>query len=214
MLKAIKDGKKAIGFFAANKIKNGMVVFTHCHSSTVIEAFKIARKQGKRFEVICTETRPLYQGRKTARDCLKLGIPTTMIIDSNVSSYLKNADMVMVGADLITADESFLNKVGTQNVAYGSKRIKIPFYVCADLTKFDPETIYGKPEEIEQRSWDEVWKTRPKKLRIINPGFDLVNRELITSFITQEGFITPGSVVDTIKDKVSWVLYGVSPKYI
>lgn len=214
VLKNIKSSKEKIASIAGSKIEDNMTIFTHCHSSTVINAFKNAKQQGRKFSVICTETRPLYQGRRTAKDLIELGIPATMIVDSNVSAYIKNADMVMVGADLITADESFLNKVGTQNVAYAAKRVNIPFYVCADLTKFDSETIFGKPEAVEQRSQDEVWKNRPKKLKIINPAFDVVPRELVTAFITQEGLVVPGSVQDTIKDKFSWLLHGLSPKLI
>lgn len=214
ILGKIEDAKKRIGEFAGNKIENGMTVFTHCHSSTVIAAFRHAKAQGKKFSVICTESRPLFQGRITATELVKMGIPVTMIIDSNVSTQIKKADMVMVGADLITSDMNFVNKVGTQNVAYGAKRAGIPFYVCTDLAKYDPETMFGKTEEIEQRSPDEVWKGAPKKLKILNPAFDLVARELVTAYITQEGVLAPESVLDIINEKYSWITYGASPKSI
>ncbi len=46
----------------ANKlIKNNSIIFTHCHSSSVIKALIYAKKQGKHFEIYNTETRPLYQ---------------------------------------------------------------------------------------------------------------------------------------------------------
>ena len=214
ILNKINDAKKKISEFAGNKIEDGMTIFTHCHSSTVIEAFRHAKAQGKKFSVICTESRPLFQGRITATQLVKMDIPVTMIIDSNVSAHIKKADVVMVGADLITSDLNFVNKVGTQNVAYGAKRVGIPLYVCTDLAKFDPETMFGKTEEIEQRSPDEVWKAAPKNLKIVNPAFDIVPRELVTAYITQEGVLAPESVLDIINEKYSWITYGASPKSI
>ncbi|MDD5182063.1 MAG: S-methyl-5-thioribose-1-phosphate isomerase [Candidatus Nanoarchaeia archaeon] len=214
VLNKIEDAKKKVSEFAGNKIENGMTVFTHCHSSTVMGAFRHAKLHGKKFSVICTESRPLFQGRKTGTELVNMGVPVTMIIDSNVSAHIKKADMVMVGADLITSDMNFVNKVGTQNVAYGAKRVGIPLYVCTDLAKFDPETMFGKTEEIEQRSPDEVWKGAPKQLKILNPAFDLMARELVTAYITQEGVIAPESVLDIINEKYSWITYGASPKSI
>jgi ribose 1,5-bisphosphate isomerase len=214
ILDKIEDAKKRISEFAGNKIEEGMTVFTHCHSSTVIGAFKHAKAQGKKFSVICTESRPLFQGRTTAKELINMGIPVSMIIDSNVSAHIKKADMVLVGADLITSDMNFVNKVGTQNVAYGAKRVGIPLYVCTDLAKYDPETMFGKTEEIEQRSPDEVWKGAPKKLKIVNPAFDVVPRELATAYITQEGVLAPESMLDVINEKYTWITYGASPKSI
>jgi len=214
ILNKIYAAKKRIGEFAGNKIEEGMTVFTHCHSSTVIDAFRHAKSQGKKFSVICTESRPLFQGRTTAKELIEIGIPVTMIIDSNVSAHIKKADMVMVGADLITSDMNFVNKVGTQNVAYGAKRVGVPLYVCTDLAKYDPETMFGKTEEIEQRSPDEVWKGAPKKLKIVNPAFDVVPRELATAYITQEGVLAPESMLDVINEKYTWITYGASPKSI
>src|SRR3989344_9451222 len=44
-------------------VKNGDVIFTHCHSTNVSNALIYSKKKGKKFEVYNTETRPLYQGR-------------------------------------------------------------------------------------------------------------------------------------------------------
>jgi translation initiation factor 2B subunit (eIF-2B alpha/beta/delta family) len=63
-------------------IKKNYVVFTHCHSSTVVSALIYAKKKAKKFEVYLTETRPLYQGRKTAKELRKAGIKVTMFVDS------------------------------------------------------------------------------------------------------------------------------------
>ena len=72
----------------AKRISDGSVVFTHCHSSTVTKMLAKAKTDGVNFSVICTETRPAYQGRITAKELVDLGIDTTFIVDSAVEHLL------------------------------------------------------------------------------------------------------------------------------
>jgi len=66
-LKDLEHSKDRIAEIGARRIRRGCVVLTHCHSSTVTHLLKRAVQEGKTFEVICTETRPLFQGRTTAK---------------------------------------------------------------------------------------------------------------------------------------------------
>ncbi len=205
----IKEAKQKIAKVGARMIKKDSTIFTHCHSSTVMGILKEAWRSGKRFNVIHTESRPLYQGHITAKELTKIGIPTTMIVDSATSTYIKKADMAIVGADVITSESSLINKIGTLYLALASKRVNIPFFSATVLAKFDPETIFGKIEEIEMRNPKEIWKNPPKKLKILNPAFDITPRNLINAYITEEGLVTPESVSDVIYNNYPWVLRGV-----
>ena len=64
------------------------------------EAFDKAKKEGKRFQAIVTETRPLYQGLMTAKDLLKANIPVIYCIDSAAGVSMKQATKVLTGTDL------------------------------------------------------------------------------------------------------------------
>ncbi len=66
----------------AKLIKKNMNIVTHCHSGSVIKILVEAHKQNKNIHVYNTETRPLYQGRKTSQDLIKAGVKDTMITDS------------------------------------------------------------------------------------------------------------------------------------
>jgi len=61
-------------------VKNRDVIFTHCHSTNVVNSLIYAKKKGKKFQVYNTETRPLFQGRKTANELKKAGIKVTMLL--------------------------------------------------------------------------------------------------------------------------------------
>ena len=118
-LEASRERTAEIG---AKRIRDGMLVFTHCHSSTVTRMIAKAKADGKDFSVICTETRPAYQGRITARELVGLGIQTMFIVDSAARSYMGDVDLVVVGADAITSEGNVVNKIGTSSIAVLGER--------------------------------------------------------------------------------------------
>jgi ribose 1,5-bisphosphate isomerase len=117
----------------SKRIVDGSVVFTHCHSSTVTRLLSKAKSEGKKFRVICTETRPAFQGRITARELVNLGIETTFIVDSAARTFMDKVDIVVVGADAITSEGNVVNKIGTGGIALLAHEARKPFYVVSEL---------------------------------------------------------------------------------
>ena len=78
-LKDLDSTREQTAEIGAKRIKDGSIVFTHCHSSTVTRLLAKAKEDGKNFSVICTETRPAFQGRITAEELVNFGIETTFI---------------------------------------------------------------------------------------------------------------------------------------
>ena len=190
----------------SKRIRNNSTVFTHCHSSTVTRLLAKAKKEGKNFRVICTETRPAFQGHITARELIDLGIETTFIVDSAARTFINEVDIVLVGADAITSEGNVVNKIGTGGIAVLANEARKPFYVVSELLKFDPETLSGDYEKIEQRSPDEVWSEAPKTLNVRNPAFDVTPNRYINGLICEEGIIAPQLVVEFIRRRYPWVL--------
>jgi len=202
-LEASRERTAEIG---AKRISDGMLIFTHCHSSTVTRMIAKAKAEGKSFSVICTETRPALQGRITAREMVKLGVQTMFIVDSAARSYMGNVDLVVVGADAITSEGNVVNKIGTSTIAVLANEARKPFYVVSELLKFDPETLCGAYERIEQRDPGEVWKESPEKLSVRNPAFDVTPSRYIHGLICEEGVISPQSIVEVVSRSYPWVL--------
>jgi len=171
-------------------IKNNNVIFTHCHSTNVLNALIFAKKKGKIFEVYNTETRPLLQGRKTAKDLKKAKIKVTMFVDSAVGIALsreqgtKKVNVVFLGADAITK-KGVVNKVGSEVIARIAKDEKIPVYIIADSWKFTKKKI---PKE--QRKLNEIWDSAPKKIKIRNPSFEFVFKKYITGIVSELGVLS------------------------
>ena len=204
-LKDLEDSKERIAEIGARRIRDRSVVFTHCHSSTVTYLLEKARHEGKNFEVICTETRPLSQGKTTAKEMLNLGVKTTMIVDSAARYFMNQANLVIVGSDAITSEGNVINKIGTSMIALAAHEARTPFYVVSELLKFDPATIYGDYEKIEERSPAEIWKDPPRGLIIRNPAFDVTRRDFIHGVICEEGIISSHSTMETVRRRYPWV---------
>ena len=204
-LKDLDNSRKEIANIGARRIKESSLILTHCHSSTVTQLLKKAKENGKSFDIVCTETRPRFQGRLTAKEMLELGVKTTLIVDSATRYYINNVDLVLVGSDAITSEGNVINKIGTSAIALAAHEARTPFYVVSELLKFDPQTMRGDYEIIEERSPEEIWKDCPKGLIIKNPAFDITRRDFIHGIICEAGIIPPHSIIDIIRRKYPWV---------
>jgi len=181
-----------IAEIGAKEIPKGATVLTHCHSNTVMAILKRSHELGKGISVICTETRPLYQGHRTAKELSEAGLPVTMIVDSAVESFMDKADLVLVGADAVTSSGDLFNKIGTAGIARIAYDHDKKFYSAAELHKYDPLTRWGIMEKIEERDLKEVADPKEfKGVRIRNPAFDMTAAKFISAYITEMGVLAP-----------------------
>lgn len=199
----------------AKLIKKNMNIMTHCHSWSVIKLLVTAHKQDKKIHVYNTETRPLYQWRRTSQDLVKAGVPDTMITDDAAPFFVDNLyesdthiDMVIIGSDAIKMDGSVYNKVGSFSIALSAWNSKIPVYVVGSLAKVDTENTV----KIEQRSGKELRAEAPKWLNIINYAFDMVPAKFITGIITEYWVIKPKDIKKVVKKQYPWMISPITKK--
>lgn len=199
------ESKMKIAEFGAKKIHDGMKVFTHCHSSTVRAILEKAWEDGKKFEVYNTETRPKFQGRITATKLAEKGIAVTHFVDSAGRSMIRKCDLFLFGCDAVTAEGKLINKIGTEMLADAAQESRIDAYSCTNAWKFNPETLYGEEEKIEQRDPNEVWENPPKGVKIYNPAFEVTSPDMFTGVITELGIYKGEALVDAVKEEYSWM---------
>ncbi|OGC46558.1 hypothetical protein A3J98_00865, partial [candidate division WS6 bacterium RIFOXYC1_FULL_33_10] len=184
----ISDSKRSIIELGLPYVKHFENVLTHCHSSTAVAILKGIGGLNSSFDVVCTETRPLFQGRTTAKSLLDDGISTTMIADSAAESFIigrgsVSIDAIFIGCDQITLDGYCINKIGSWGIGMAANLASKPLYVVSPLLKVDPY-IKAKDISIEIREDDELWSEAPKELKMFNPAFEIVDAKLITGFMT------------------------------
>lgn len=203
-IESTRTALERIGEIGARRIRDGDVLLTHCNSSAAISIMKTAWNQGKRFEVMATETRPRFQGRITAQELAKEGIPVTIILDDAVRYFMQDVDKVIVGADAVTANGALINKIGTSVVALAAHEAKVRVFVAAETYKFSPETMVGELVKIEERDATEVIpeavRERLGTVKVRNPAFDVTPPEFIDLIITERGIIPPLGALLILED--------------
>ncbi len=147
---------ETIGIIGSRRIRDGDTVLTHCNSMAAISVIGAAHRSGKKIKVIATESRPRFQGITTIGMLDRLGIETELIVDSAVRSVMNDVDLVIVGADVITANGTLVNKIGTAQIALAAHEARTSFMVAAETYKFSPRTILGELVTIEERDPGEV----------------------------------------------------------
>lgn len=195
------DINKKIGKYGNEVIDDGDTILTHCNAGalacagygTALGVIRAANENNKNIKVICDETRPVLQGaRLSVFEMQQENIPVKLIVDGAAGHLMQKSqvDKVIIGADRV-AKGGVANKIGSLMVALAAKRYNIPFYVAAPISTFDfKNNIFDT--KIEQRNPDEVLKingeyiTRKETL-VENPAFDIVESDLITGIITEEG---------------------------
>lgn len=206
VLSHFERSKQVINNLVFRKIPNGSIVFTHCHSSTVVDALIYSFKKGKDFVVYNTETRPLFQGRITASELSHAGIRVYHFVDSAARIALKKADIMLIGADVITSEGKIINKVGSELFAETAHNFDVPVYSCTDSWKFDVNSIFAFDVEIEKRFEKEVWPEKPKGVIINNYAFEKVNQENITGVISELGIFRPTVFIEEFKHNYPFLL--------
>src|SRR6266550_1222646 len=211
-----QHGLKLIEAIAATKKSGEPVnVLTHCNAGwlatvdvgTATAAIYAAHDKGLAVHVWVDETRPRNQGAAlTAWELGQHGVPHTVIADNTGGHLMQHGmvDMVLVGADRVTANGDVCNKIGTYLKALAAKDNGVPFYVGLPSPTIDFSLSDGRAEiPIEQRGADEVATVtgltrdgRIERVRVVpegsavaNYGFDVTPARLVTGLITERGVL-------------------------
>ena len=208
-------GLPIIEEIAATKKGAPVNVLTHCNAGwlatvdwgTATAPIYTAHDKGLPVHVFADETRPRNQGAAlTAWELGHHGVPYT-VIDDNTGGHLMQhglVDVVIVGADRVTAQGDVCNKIGTYLKALAAYDNKVPFYVALPSPTIDFTIDDGLGEiPIEQRAADEVatvsGKTAsghietvqivPDGSPVANFAFDVTPARLVTGLITERGIV-------------------------
>ena len=199
-------------------------ILTHCNAGwlatvdfgTALAPIYAAHDAGISMHVWVDETRPRNQGAfLTAWELAQHGVQHTVITD-NAGGHLMQqglVDMVIVGADRVTANGDVCNKIGTylkalaafDNTVFNQR---VPFYAAVPTPTIDWQMSDYKKIEIEQRDADEVAYLQGlgadgclQKVRVISPGskaanpaFDVTPARLVTGIITEKGVFAPNAL--------------------
>jgi methylthioribose-1-phosphate isomerase len=191
-------------------------VLTHCNAGwlatvdigTALAPIYLAHDAGIAVHVWVDETRPRNQGTLTAWELTEHGVPNTLIADNAGGHLMQHGevDLIIVGADRVSASGDVCNKIGTYLKALAAKDCGVPFYAAVPSPTIDWAIADALREiPIEQRGGEEVLLVRGQQaasaqmaeVRIAghkavaaNPAFDVTPARLVTAIITDLGIAT------------------------
>ena len=216
---------QSIGRHAANLLravhadmKRTVQVLTHCNTGwlatvdygTALSGIYQAHDAGVPLHVWVGETRPRNQGLLTAWELAAHGVPHTLIVDSAGGHLMQrgDVDLVLVGADRVSARGDVANKIGTYMKALAARDNGLPFYVAVPSPTIDWSLHDEMNVPIEERSVDEVSQLigvaadgAVASVRIVdqstavaNPAFDITPARLVSGIITERGVAAPAEL--------------------
>ena len=181
-----------------------LIVATVSASATVRVCLE-ALSERTRVEVICTEGRPLMEGRQMATDLVTAGIPTTVCTDVGIGAVMAalgpQLEAVVIGTDAVAA-RWFVNKCGTRHVVEVAAGFGVPIYVVGSRDKFIGETLADELRPNEGAP-EEIWEHPPPGVKLANPYFERVPVELAAMFVTDAGPVGPASVSELCQSVVN-----------
>ncbi len=199
--------------------KETVHILTHCNAGwlatvdfgTALSPIYVAHNAGLNIHVWVDETRPRNQGASlTAWELGQHGVPHTVISDNTGGHLMQQGqvDMVIVGADRVTANGDVCNKIGTYLKALAAFDNQVPFYAAVPSPTIDHRLQDGRAITIEERHADEVAyiqgldsagdlqtvRVMPTASQAANPAFDVTPARLVTGIITEKGVFAPDAL--------------------
>ncbi|HEX8010054.1 MAG TPA: S-methyl-5-thioribose-1-phosphate isomerase [Casimicrobiaceae bacterium] len=201
-------GVRVIESLAAEK-PAPLQILTHCNAGalatvgwgTATAPIYLAHDAGIPLHVWVSETRPRLQGaRLTAWELRAYGVAHTLIVDAAGAALMRQrrVDLVLVGADRVTANGDVCNKIGTYEKALAARDNGVPMYAAVPSTTIDWTLATGEDVPIEERAAAEVLEAggepiAPPGTLVANPAFDVTPGRLLTGLITERGICTATS---------------------
>ncbi|MES2716279.1 MAG: S-methyl-5-thioribose-1-phosphate isomerase [Pseudomonadota bacterium] len=215
-------GRHGLGLLQAQAARHpgrAIQVLTHCNAGwlatvdwgTALAPIYQAQAAGLAVHVWVDETRPRNQGASlTAWELGQQGVPHTVVADNTGGHLMQHGqvDLVIVGADRVTARGDVCNKIGTYLKALAAHDNGVPFYVAMPLSTLDLRLQDGLAEiPIEHRPARELTHVTgrdaqgamtevqlvPDGSAALNPAFDVTPARLVSGLITEHG-VVPATV--------------------
>lgn len=171
-------------------------ILTHSRSGTVEEvlsrlAVEAEKKDDGARHAFVTESRPGGEGVSLARTLAAAGWRVTLIADAAVGYFMRQASVVVLGADSVREEGSVINKIGSYPTALAAREARVPVYVLCETLKITAPDFLLRYEEMDP---DELLPDPPPGVTPRNVYFDRTPADLITGIITEAGALAPGDV--------------------
>ena len=167
-------------------------------SEGVLAAMRELAKDGRKVRALVAESRPLYEGRETARALVAAGIEPWLVTDAALSMLVSQASAVWIGADAVT-DVGVLNKAGSYTLALAAREHGVPVWSIATRRKFLPAATESL--RIREMPPAEVWDAPAPGVRPRNVYFEMVPLALLRGVVVEDSVLGLTECAVAAKDR-------------
>ena len=140
---------------ASEKVMDGDVVLVYAKSSIVEKSLLAAHAQGKRFQVVVADSRPLFEGKNMARSLLRSGLDVQYSLLTGLGSLSVKVTKCFLGASAMMGNGRLYSRAGTALVAMTAKDLggsgpglglagavgTVPVIVLCESVKFSSKVV-------------------------------------------------------------------------
>lgn len=205
---------KTIASLGANLLSSSSTILAYDYSSSQMAVLNELGKRGQKKHLIIPESRDLDGGRPIVKEATEHGHTVDFVIDMAIAHFMPRVDAVLVGAETIFANGGFWTTIGTLNTAILADYFKVPFYVPTELIKIAPYSYQGIDKTMVFDDYSSLLDypksfEHPELISVTAPAFDFIPPPLISSYITERGFVNPSSLGGKAKEYLMGI--GVDP---
>ncbi|OTA58387.1 putative translation initiation factor eIF-2B alpha subunit [Hypoxylon sp. EC38] len=207
-----KQAREQIATIGREYIRDGYTILTHGGSRVVgtllaRAAESVPGDARRRFKVIYIVSDARRASSLSAISGLRdRGIQVAIIPESAAAYCMSKVNMVLVGAEAVTANGGIISRMGTYQLALLAQARKKDFFVAAEQHKFGKtfpldQFDLGFKQDVLDFHADKSQPSEEKEPE--NPPVELVDYtppEFITSFLSDNGVLTPADVAKMVID--------------
>ncbi len=168
-------------------------IATTTRSSLVERGLLAAHAAGRPVQVLCSESRPMNEGRMLAESLAGSGVTTWLAVDGALGLLLPQAGALWLGADAIR-ERTFVGKTGVYGLLLIARELNVPAYLFAQRAKFLPDRC--RRLTLPRRDPDEVWTDAPPRTHVVNVPFEEAPLSLVRGVLTEGGFLGAREIED------------------
>jgi ribose 1,5-bisphosphate isomerase len=197
-----REQVRSIAEYGAALAAGATRILVYDFSSSVAAILVELDLAGARPTVIVPEARTLDGGRSYVEELLEGRLPLEFVPDVAMGSKIKSCDLVLSGAETITAEGGCYNTTGSLLVALACQYWRVPLYTPTTLLKIDTRTLFGYRRSIPEldtfrlSNLTEDWPLPlAARVELSSPDLDYVPPELIAGFVTELGVLPSAAIV-------------------
>lgn len=141
----------------------------------------------RHLHVTVCESRPAYEGRRTAILLSERAASVKLITDAQAGIAVDACDSVVLGCDTVHSSGAVVNKTGSYLVALAARRAKRPVFVLGDSLKLSDRPLLAR----EHHSQRQVWRRPPPGVRVANVPFEVIPADCIDRIVLETGAYRP-----------------------